>query len=111
MHKNISYRRRSAVITANANLSMPSWEKSISWFTRYCGYKEKIDDKSFTKVILKANVCRNISRSSTQRKFTGWIGDVLNKGRVKSFRNRRIACMPAAIDESGQDKRDVLGSK
>jgi hypothetical protein len=59
---------------------------------RWFGHVEKMDERRLTKEIYKADLGGNAERGRLRRIFLDQIGDILEKGKVKSTRNRRV-CM------------------
>jgi hypothetical protein len=60
----------------------------LIWF----GHLERLDERRLTKEIYKANLGGIAGRGRPSRTFLDQIGEVSEKGQVKSTRNRR-ACM------------------
>jgi hypothetical protein len=59
---------------------------------RWFGHVEKMDERKLTKEIYEADVGGNVGRGRPKRTFLDQVGEVLEKGQVRSTRNRR-ACM------------------
>ena len=73
---------------------MTKVEKSmLRWF----GHVERMSERRFTERIYMADVSGNAGRGRPRKTYPDLIGEVLQKGRVRSTRNRR-ACMN--VDEA-----------
>jgi hypothetical protein len=59
---------------------------------RWFGHVERMDERRLTKETYEADVGGNAGRGRRRRTFLDQIGEVLEKGQVRSTRNRR-ACM------------------
>jgi hypothetical protein len=59
---------------------------------RWFGHVERMDERRLTKEIYKADLGGNAERERPRRTFLDQIGEVLEKGQVKSTQNRR-SCM------------------
>jgi hypothetical protein len=59
---------------------------------RWFGHVERMDERRLRKEIYEVDVGSNAGRGRPRRTFLDQIGEVLEKGQVKSTRNRR-ACM------------------
>ena len=77
---------------------MTKVEKSmLKWF----GHVERMSERRLTKGIYMADVNGNAGRGRPRKTYPDLIGEVLQKGRVRSTRNRRT-CMTRCmkVDEA-----------
>jgi hypothetical protein len=59
---------------------------------RWFGHVERMGERRLTKEVYEADVGGNAGRGRPRQTFLDHIGEVLEKGQVKSDRNRRV-CM------------------
>jgi hypothetical protein len=75
------------LISSNCSLS-----QVFSFFLPLFGHLERMDERRLTKEIYKADLGGIAGRGRPMRTFLDQIGEVIEKGQIKSTRNRR-ACM------------------
>jgi hypothetical protein len=88
----LSDRVRNEVIRKECGVKEDVVTKIEKNMLRWFGHVERMDERRFTKEIYEAHVGGNAGKGKPRRTFLDQIGEVLEKGQVKSNRNRR-ACM------------------
>jgi hypothetical protein len=63
---------------------------------RWFGHVERMDERRLTKEIYEANVGSNAGRGRPRRSFLDQIGEVLEKGQVRSTRNPNLMTVEEA---------------
>jgi hypothetical protein len=83
----VSDRVRNEVIREDCGVKEDVVTKIENNILRWFGHVDRMDERRLTKEIYLANVGGNAGKGRPRRTFLDQIGEVLEKGQVKSTRN------------------------